>query len=123
MSKTCLMRLRTKPGFSIHLAVENERFPVELVAGLTCTNLIRKTPTTPICHLNYACKCFGKKKPIEQEFQTKVILQWKVEKFSSLGIRLFFCNNIFSISVLKVVDASNKLYCICKQCCNQKQHE
>ena len=26
----------------------------------------------------YACKCF-EKKPIEQEFQTKVILQWKAE--------------------------------------------
>ena len=26
----------------------------------------------------YACKCF-EKKPIEQEFQTKVTLQWKVE--------------------------------------------
>ena len=50
----------------------------------------------------YACKWF-EKKPIEQEFQTKVTLQWKLENM------LFpepqsICNYIFSISVLKVVD-------------------
>ena len=48
----------------------------------------------------YACKCF-EKKPIEQEFQTRVTLQWKVENM---------------LCVLKVVDASSsKLYCICNR--------
>ena len=63
-----------------------------------------------------------KKKQIEQEFQTKVILQWKVEGVLFPEPQIFFCNNKFtgSISVLKVVDASSKLYCICKQCCNRK---
>ena len=62
------------------------------------------------------------KKPIEQEFQTKVTLQWKVENMLFPEPQIFL-NNILSISVLKVVDASSKLYCICKQCCNRKQHE
>ena len=55
MSKTCLMRLRTKPGSSTDLAVE-KRFPVELVAGLTCINLV-----ILLKQYIYACKCFENK--------------------------------------------------------------
>ena len=44
--------------FSTHLAVENERSPVELVAGLTCTSL-QILVTWPIKYRSCAFKDFA----------------------------------------------------------------